>query len=198
MATVTVSIWTAWLISMSYLFISTATVCANSSSNLRSSLFSLITCPSTATAACATKTTPAESYNGVSLGQCSNACNRINGCSYYNYIEPDDPDKCGGGQCELFTNQKMNISSKALCKLFKVSYENWSISRSSWYIVQTFMWKTEHFTLCVEDKDTTKTANIKIGVLHFWHIFNRTRTIAMFNLKFKIVSACDFCDRNPL
>jgi len=43
---------------------------------------------------------------------------------------------------------------------------------------------TEHFTLCVKDNDTTKTANIKIVVLRAWHIFTRTRTIiAMLNLK---------------
>jgi len=41
------------------------------------------------------------------------------------------------------------------------------------------MWKTEHFTLCVEDNDTTKTANIKIVVLQSWHIFTRTRAIAV-------------------
>jgi len=40
--------------------------------------------------------------------------------------------------------------------------------------------KTEHFTICAKDNDTTKTANIKIGVLQSWHIFTRTRTIAMF------------------
>jgi len=120
MATITVTVWASWLF-VSYLVISTTTVFADSSSNLRSSLFSLITCPSTATAACATETVPTESYNGVSLGQCTIACNRINGCNYYNYIEPDDHDKCGRGQCELFNNQPLNISSKALCKLFKVS-----------------------------------------------------------------------------
>ena len=43
--------------------------------------------------------------------------------------------------------------------------------------------KTEHFTQCVKDNDTTKTANIKIVVLQAWHIFTRTRTIAMFYLK---------------
>jgi len=125
MATITVSVWTARL-SMSYLVISTGTVLAYSRSNLRSSLFSLITCPSTATAACATETAPTESYNAVSLGQCTIACNRLNGCKYYNYIEPDDHDKCGRGQCELFTNQPMNINSKALCRLFKVSRQLWN------------------------------------------------------------------------
>jgi len=44
----------------------------------------------------------------------------------------------------------------------------------------------------VKDNDTTKTANIKIVVLQSWHIFTRTRTIAMFYLKFKIVRTCDF------
>jgi len=124
MATITVPVWTAWL-PVSYLVIPTATVLAYSSSNLRSSLFTLITCPSTATAACATETVPTESYNGVSLCQCTIACNRINGCNYYNYIEPDDHDKCGRGQCELFTNQPLNLSSTALCRLFKVSKKLW-------------------------------------------------------------------------
>jgi len=58
--------------------------------------------------------------------------------------------------------------------------------------------KTENFTLCVKDNDTTKTVIIKIVVLQSWHIFTRTRTIAMFYLKCKIVRTCDFCDRNPL
>jgi len=59
--------------------------------------------------------------------------------------------------------------------------------------------KTEHFTLGlrVKDNDSTKTANIKI-VLQSWHIFTRTRTIAMFYLKCKIVRTCVFCDKNPL
>ena len=43
-----------------------------------------------------------------------------------------------------------------------------------------------------------KTAKIKIVVLQAWHIFTRTRTIAMFYLKCKIVRTCDFCDKNPL
>jgi len=47
----------------------------------------------------------------------------------------------------------------------------------------------EHFTLCVKDNDTTKTANIKIVVLLAWHVFTRTRT--MFYLKCKIVCTCD-------
>jgi len=42
-----------------------------------------------------------------------------------------------------------------------------------------------------------KTANIKIVVLQSWHIFTRTRTIAMFYLKYKIFRTRDFCDRNP-
>jgi len=54
------------------------------------------------------------------------------------------------------------------------------------------MQKTEHFTLSVKDNDTTKTANIKIVMLQSWHIFTRTRTIAMFYLKCKIVRTCDF------
>jgi len=54
------------------------------------------------------------------------------------------------------------------------------------------MLKTEHFTVCVKDNDTTKTANTKICVLQSWHIFTRTRTIAMFYLKCKIVLTCDF------
>jgi len=58
--------------------------------------------------------------------------------------------------------------------------------------------KTEHFTLYVKDNDRTKTANIQIVVLQPWRIFTRTRNIAMFYLKFKIVRTCDFCDRNPL
>jgi len=41
------------------------------------------------------------------------------------------------------------------------------------------MKKTEHFTLGVKDNETTKTANIKIVVLQSWHIFTRTRTIAV-------------------
>ena len=41
------------------------------------------------------------------------------------------------------------------------------------------------------DNDTTKTANIKIVVLQAWHILTRTRTIAMFYLKGKIVRTCD-------
>jgi len=40
--------------------------------------------------------------------------------------------------------------------------------------------KTEHFSLCVKDNDTTKTANIKIVVLQALHMFTRTCTIAMF------------------
>jgi len=52
--------------------------------------------------------------------------------------------------------------------------------------------KTEHFTIGVKDNDTTKTANIKIVLLQSWHIFTRTRTIAMFYLKCKIVRTCDF------
>jgi len=60
------------------------------------------------------------------------------------------------------------------------------------------MLKTEHFTLFVKDIDTTKTEIIKIVVLQSWHIFTRTRTIAKFHLKCKIVRTCDFCDRNPL
>ena len=51
--------------------------------------------------------------------------------------------------------------------------------------------KTEHSTQCVKDNDTTKTANIKIVVLQAWHIFTRTRTIAMFYLKCQIVRTCD-------
>ena len=58
--------------------------------------------------------------------------------------------------------------------------------------------KTKHFKQCVKDNDTTKTANIKSFVLQAWHIFTRTRTIAMFYLKCKIVRTCDFCDKNPL
>jgi len=60
--------------------------------------------------------------------------------------------------------------------------------------------KTEHFTLRVKNYDTTKTANIKIVVLQFWHIFTRTRrpTIVVLYLKCKIVRTRDFCDINPL
>jgi len=58
--------------------------------------------------------------------------------------------------------------------------------------------KTEHFTPCFKDNDTTKTANIKIVVLQSWHIYTKIRTIAMFHLKCKIVPTCDFCDGNPL
>jgi len=50
--------------------------------------------------------------------------------------------------------------------------------------------KTEHVILCVKDNDRTKTANIKMVVLQAWHIFTRTRTIAMFYLKYKIVRTC--------
>jgi len=42
-----------------------------------------------------------------------------------------------------------------------------------------------------KDNDTTKTANIKIDVLQAWHIFTRTRTIAMLYLKYKFVLTCD-------
>jgi len=66
------------------------------------------------------------------------------------------------------------------------------------YIYKYIYVKTEHFTLCVKDNDKTKIANIKIVVLQSWHNFTRTRTIAMYYLKCKIVHACDFCDRNPL
>jgi len=45
--------------------------------------------------------------------------------------------------------------------------------------------------LGVKDNDTTQTVNIKIVVLQSWHIFTRTRTMAMFYLKCKIVSTCD-------
>jgi len=38
---------------------------------------------------------------------------------------------------------------------------------------------TEQFTIDVKDNDTTKTVNIKIVVLQSWHIFTRTRTIAV-------------------
>jgi len=62
----------------------------------------------------------------------------------------------------------------------------------------TIMLKTEHFTLCVKDIDTTKIENIKSVVLQSWHIFTRTRTFTMFHLKCKIVPTCDFSDRNPL
>jgi len=41
------------------------------------------------------------------------------------------------------------------------------------------MQKTDHFTLGVKDYDTTKTADIKIVVLQSWHIFTRTRNIAV-------------------
>jgi len=54
------------------------------------------------------------------------------------------------------------------------------------------MQTTEHFTLGVKDNDTTKTANIIIAVLQSWHILTRTRTIAIFFLKCKIVRTCDF------
>jgi len=37
-----------------------------------------------------------------------------------------------------------------------------------------------------------KTPKIKIVVLQSWHIVTRTRTIAMFYLKCKIVRTCDF------
>jgi len=37
-----------------------------------------------------------------------------------------------------------------------------------------------------------KTANIKIIVLQSWHILTRTRTVAMFYFKCKIVRPCDF------
>jgi len=50
--------------------------------------------------------------------------------------------------------------------------------------------KTEHFTLCANDNDATKTASIKMVVLQACHIFTRTRTIAMFYLKCKIVRTC--------
>jgi len=60
------------------------------------------------------------------------------------------------------------------------------------------MQKTEHFTLCVKDNDAIKTADMKIVVLQAWHIFTRTRTIAMLYLKCKIICTCDFCDREPL
>jgi len=56
------------------------------------------------------------------------------------------------------------------------------------------MYKTENFTLGVTD--TTKTTNIKIVVLQAWHIFTRTRTIAVFYLKYEIVRTYDFCDKN--
>jgi len=58
--------------------------------------------------------------------------------------------------------------------------------------------KTEHFAVGVKDNDTTKTAYKKIVVLQSWHIYTRTRTIAMFYLNCKIVRTCDFCDINPL
>jgi len=58
--------------------------------------------------------------------------------------------------------------------------------------------KTEHFTLCVKDNDTSKTANIKSVVLQACYNFTITRTIAMFYLKCKIVCTCNICDRNPL
>jgi len=63
--------------------------------------------------------------------------------------------------------------------------------------ILTIYVKTEHFTVAVKDNDTTKTANINV-VLQTWHFFTRTRTIAMFYLKYKLVRTCDFCDRNPL
>jgi len=74
------------------------------------------------------------------------------------------------------------------CKLFTRVMEN-NIE---------FMQKTEHSALCVEDNDTTTTANIKIVVLQSWHIFTRTRTIAVFYFKCKIDRTWDFCDRSPL
>jgi len=52
--------------------------------------------------------------------------------------------------------------------------------------------KTEHFTVGVKNNDTIKSANIKMAVLQSWHIVIRTRTIAMFYLKCKIVRTCDF------
>jgi len=57
---------------------------------------------------------------------------------------------------------------------------------------QISMWQTEHFTIGVKDNNTTKTANIKLVVLQSWHVLTRTRTIAMFYLKYKIVRTCDF------
>jgi len=51
--------------------------------------------------------------------------------------------------------------------------------------------KTEYVALCDKDNDTTQTANIKIVVLQSWHMFTRTRTIAMFYLQCKIVRTCD-------
>jgi len=40
---------------------------------------------------------------------------------------------------------------------------------------------TEHFSLCVKNNDTSKTANKKMVVLQAWHIFTRTRTIQSIN-----------------
>jgi len=67
------------------------------------------------------------------------------------------------------------------------------IAQQQKYRLNTIIYvKTENFTVRVKNNDTTKTANIKIFVLQSWHIFTRTRTIAMFYLKCKIVRTCDF------
>ena len=86
----------------------------------RGSLYVSIKCPASGEAACAMDTPPAELYNGLSLAQCSMACNRVEGCKYFNHFELDKSGVCSSGKCRLFTSQPLNLGNIATCKLYEV------------------------------------------------------------------------------
>jgi len=78
---------------------------------------------------------------------------------------------------DLYTDNNLSILREWILMMYIFICMNFKRSDERIYVK-----KTEHFTLCVKDNGNTKTAIIKMVVLQSWHIFNRTRTIAMFYL----------------
>jgi len=71
-----------------------------------------------------------------------------------------------------------------------------NISRQ--YITNFICKKIEHFTLCVKDNDTTKTANIKLLCYNPGAFSLALVLLLCSTYNVKIVRICDLCDRNPL
>jgi len=104
----------------------------------------------------------------------------------YNNIE----DTCNGEHSHSSTNGALTNSIKTT--EFELEWNRLTLTEM-WLCTKTasIYVKTEHFTLCVKDNDTKKSANIKNFVLQAWHIFTRTRIIAMFRWNCKIARTCD-------
>lgn len=87
-------------------------------------LFKAIKCPLNGVTACATGTQSADVYHGVSIYQCTGACNADTRCKWFNYADYSEcyPGTCTKEQtCQLFRKKPRSISFVPGCKLMKVS-----------------------------------------------------------------------------